>query len=89
VSDYILKLDETEAAHLLARATERGYASLVDYLRSLVAADMLVEVLRAEWQDTEPSADEIERSFREGWHAALTGRVLPIESLWDDLDDDE
>lgn len=89
VSEYILKFDETEAAHLLARATERGYASLIDYLRALVAADALVDALRDDWQNTEPSAEEIEHSLRDSWHAAQTGRVLPIENLWDILDNDE
>jgi hypothetical protein len=78
VSDYILKLDETEAVHISQRAKERGYASMMDYLRALVAADALVEALR-----------EIEANFREAWHDAMTGNVLPIESLWDELDDDE
>ena len=47
VSDYILKIDETEAVHISQRAKERGYTSMMDYLRALVAADALVEVLRA------------------------------------------
>jgi hypothetical protein len=89
VSDYILKFDETEAVHISQRAKERGYASMVDYLRALVAADALVEALRDDWQDADPNADEIEAGFREAWHDAMTGNVLPIESLWDGLDDDD
>ncbi len=89
VSDYILKLDENEAAHIAQRAKERGYAALMDYLRALVAADELVEVLRDDWQNADTGADEIETNFRESWHEAMTGNVLPIESLWDGLDDDE
>ena len=89
MSDYILKLDETEAVHISQRAKERGYASLVDYLRALVAADALVEVLRDDWRDADASAHELETSFREAWHEAMTGDVLPIESLWDGLGDDE
>jgi hypothetical protein len=89
VSDYILKLDETEAIHISRRAKERGYTSLVDYLRALVAADVLVEVLRDDWQDADTGADEIETAFREAWHEAMTGNTFPIESLWDGLDDGE
>ena len=89
MSDYILKIDETEAVHISQRAKERGYASMMDYLRALVAADALVEVLRDDWQDADASADEIETTFREAWHEAMTGNVLPIETLWDALDDDE
>ena len=83
MSDYILKLDEAEAEHMAQLAKERGYASLVDYLRALVAADTLVEELRADWHDTEESAQEIEISLREAWHDSMTGNIHPIESLWD------
>ncbi|MBZ0301846.1 MAG: hypothetical protein K8J31_19010 [Anaerolineae bacterium] len=89
MSDYILKLDETEAVHISQRAKERGYGSVEDYLRALVAADALVEVLRDDWQNADAIPDEIEAGFREAWHDALTGNVLPIESLWDGLDDDD
>lgn len=89
MSDYILKLDETEATHISQRAKERGYESVEDYLRALVAADALVEILRDDWQDADENPDEIEADFREAWHDAMTGNVLPIESLWDRLDDDE
>ncbi len=89
MSDYILKLDETEAVHIVQRAKERGYTSPVDYLRALVAADALVEVLRDDWRDADTSTNEVEASFREAWHDAMTGNILPIESLWDELDDDE
>jgi hypothetical protein len=89
VSDYILKLDATEADAISQRAKERGYASPEDYLRALVAADALVEVLRTDWQDADASADEIETAFREAWHDAMTGNVFPIETLWDALNDDE
>lgn len=89
MSDFILKLDETEAVHISQRAKEQGYESVEEYLRALVAADALVEMLRDDWQDADTSPDEIEANFREAWHDALTGNVLPIESLWDGLDDDE
>ena len=89
MSDYVLKLDMTEADAISQRAKERGYMSPEDYLRALVAADTLVEVLRDDWQDADVSADEIEAGFREAWHDAMTGNTLPIETLWDALDDDE
>lgn len=89
MSDYLVKLDSTEADVISQRAKQRGYASLEDYLRALVAADALVEALRPDWQDVDESAEELETSFREAWHDAMTGNVLPIEALWDSLDDDE
>ena len=89
MADYILKLDVIEADAITKRAQERGYPSPEDYLRALVAADALVEVLRPDWQDADESADEIETSFREAWHDAMTGNLLPIESLWDAMDDEE
>ncbi len=89
MSNYVLKFDEAEALVISQRAKERGYASPVDYLRALVAADALVEALRDDWQNADISADEIETAFREAWHDAMTGNVLPIESLWDALNDGE
>lgn len=89
MTDYILKLDAAEATQIARRAKERGYASLEAYLRALVAADALVETLHDDWQDADTTPDEIEGNFREAWHDAMTGNVLPIESLWDALDDDE
>jgi hypothetical protein len=86
---YNLRFDETEALYIAQRARERGYASPADYVRALVAADALVEVLRDDWQDADVSSEEIETDFREALHDALTGNVLPIDSLWDDLDDDD
>jgi len=89
MSDYILKLDATEADAISQRAKERGYRSPEDYLRALVAADALVEALRDDWQDADVSADEIETNFREAWHHAMTGNTISVEALWDALDDDE
>jgi hypothetical protein len=89
MSEYILKLDETDAAHIARRAKQRGYSSPEDYVRALVAADALVEVLREDWQDADTTPDEIETAFREAWHDAMTGNVRPIDSLWDAPDDDE
>ena len=89
MSDYILKLDANEADAISQRAKVRGYVSPEDYLRALVAADELVEALSDDWQDADISADEIEKTFRESWHDAMTGNTLPVESLWDALDDDE
>lgn len=89
MTDFILKLDEVEAEHISQRARARGYASMVDYLRALVAADALVEVLHDDWQNADTSADEIETSFRQAWHEAMTGSIRPVESLWDGLDDGE
>jgi hypothetical protein len=88
MSDYILKFEEAEAAYLSQRAKERGYSSLEDYLRALVAADALIEILREDWNDADESVHEIETSFREAWHDAMTGRTHPIEILWNS-DDDE
>lgn len=84
MSDYILKFDETEAVRISQLAKERGYTSPMDYLRALVAADALVDMLREDWQDADQSAQEIETSFREAWHDAMTGNALPIETLWDE-----
>jgi hypothetical protein len=87
MSTYILKLDEVEAVQLIEQARLRGYDTPEAYLRALVAADTLVEVLRVDWHEAESRPEEIENAFREAWHDAMTGHVLPIEALWDEMDD--
>lgn len=89
MTEIVIAVDELEAQQMSRLASMRGYQSLTDYLRALVAADALVEALREDWQDTEESAETIEASFREAWHDAMTRNVRPIESLWDELDDDK
>jgi hypothetical protein len=84
----IVELDEIEAEQIARQAQERGYESVLDYLRALVAADALVGALRDDWQEAEDSADVLEAEFREAWHDALTGNTLPVETLWDTMDDD-
>ncbi|HEX2623239.1 MAG TPA: hypothetical protein VHL11_23925, partial [Phototrophicaceae bacterium] len=78
-----------EGEQIANRAAERGYGSVVAYLRALVAADALVDSLRNDWQDADDTPDRIEASFRESWHDAMTGKVQPVESLWEGWDDDE
>ena len=63
--------------------SQLGYISVTDYLRALIAADAIIEMLRPDWQDAEQSAQEIEASFRETWHDALTDNVRPIDELWE------
>lgn len=89
MSEVSLNFDEAEATHITQRAMERGYTSAVAYLRALVAADTLVTLLREDWQNADDSPERIEADFREAWHDAMTGKVYPAETLWDDLDDDE
>jgi hypothetical protein len=89
VSDIILTLDETEAARAAQQAKERGYDSVVDYVRALLAADAIVDVLRPDWETADESSEVIEMSLREALHEAMTGKVLPVESLWDRLDDEQ
>lgn len=88
VTAYIVELDAVEAKHIAYQAEMRGYPSLLAYLRALVTADELVLALRDDWQDAEMGADAVESSFREAWHEAMTGQTLPIDRLWDMLDDE-
>jgi hypothetical protein len=88
LAHYIVELNEIEAKQIAHRAEARGYPSLLAYLRALVAADELVLNLRDDWQDADDNADVIESSLRESWHEAMTGKTLPIDQLWDALDDE-
>jgi len=89
MTDYVISLDSEDAANLEARASQLGYTSVTDYLRALIAADAIIETLRPDWQDAEQSAQEIEASFREAWHDALTDNVRPIDELWDAVKNDD
>lgn len=79
---YVLELDEIEVKRITQYAEERGYTSVVEYIRALVAADALVAELSKDWDDADESSDVIEASLREAWHDVATGNVLPIEQLW-------
>lgn len=77
---YTVTLEEDEAAEIRRRAIERGYASLEDYLRALIAADALV--------DDSPTKAELLDDIRDGILAVKRGDVMPtLDELWDDLDD--
>jgi hypothetical protein len=89
VVSYSFEMAESEAEQMAERAHALGYSTITDYVQALVAADMLVAQLRPDWEDADEPTAEIEASFREAWHEAMTGRTLPIERLWDELADDE
>lgn len=89
MSEYIIALNETEGERIAQLAAGRGYDSIASYLRALIAADALVEVLHEDWRDADEDEDLLEAEFRQSWHDAMTGRVFPVERLWDMLDDDD
>lgn len=58
-------------------------------VQSFTWVNELVEVLRDDWQDADENPDEIEADFRQAWHEAMTGNILPIESLWDEWENSD
>lgn len=61
-------------------AHERGYNALDDYLLALVELD-------AEDEGDLPKA-EVLANLRQGLKEATNGEFYPIETLWDDLDEE-
>lgn len=89
MAEYVIKLDEQQSIHLERRAAELGFASVVDYLMALAAADALVEQLRPDWQDADEDPQTLEAEFRQAWHDVMTGRTYPVTSLSEFLKDDD
>lgn len=89
MSHFIVELEEAEGQQIAQQAAERGYASVVDYLRALVAADALAAALRDDWREADEPAEVIEAGFREAWYDAMTAKTYPLEQLWDMLEGDE
>jgi hypothetical protein len=47
-----------------------------------------LEVFRPGEEEDELSNEELLENFRQGWREAMRGEVYPIETLWEDLDDE-
>ena len=78
-SEIVLKISDKERQLLEARAHQRGYEQLSDYLLALVQAD--AEILDEEVEDPV-------EGFREGWRDVMEGNTYPVSTLWDDLDEE-
>ncbi len=61
------------------------FESLVAAMISLSTAEktQLMEILEHELQPIDSKPNEASRSFQRGWEDAMTGKVRPIEGLWD------
>ena len=77
--------DERKVVQAYAR--RRGFKSLREYMRSLIARDAQ-EHGEALLTDEEPSHEEILAGIREGLEEALRGEGLPVETLWNEADDE-
>ncbi|MEH2222264.1 type II toxin-antitoxin system RelN family antitoxin [Nostoc sp.] len=41
----------------------------------------------AEIDEDEPSKEVILEDFRQAWHEAMTGQTIPVDQLWEGLED--
>jgi hypothetical protein len=73
----VIDVTPEKKAHIEMLAHEHGYASPGEYLLALVDA-----------LDDEPTKEELLANLRQGLKETLRGEVLPIDTLWDDLDDE-
>lgn len=85
-SIMVLELTPEERQQIEDLARRRGYNTPEEYLLALIEADALAS--RGVSSEDEDDFD-IEASFRQGWHEAMTGQTRPIAELWDKLEDDE
>lgn len=85
-SIVVLELTPEERQQIEDLARRRGYNTPEAYLLALIEADALAARGVSSEDDDE---FDIEASFRQGWHEAMTGQTRPISELWDALDDDE
>jgi hypothetical protein len=73
----LIEVSPEERQEIEARAHERGFDTLEAYVRALIEAD--------EFED-EDDIDPAE-ALREAMRDIKAGRVYPVETLWEDLDD--
>ncbi|MBZ0281401.1 MAG: hypothetical protein K8L97_11730 [Anaerolineae bacterium] len=77
----IIDVTPEEQARIERLAHERGFNALTSYLLALVESD-------AQALEGEPTQAEILENFRQGWKEAMNGEVLPIDTLWDGIEDE-
>ena len=76
MTDLVIHVTNEQRQRIEERARQHGFASLSDYLLSLVEED-------------EPTKEEVLAGFREGWAAAMNGDTIPASKLREFLDSDE
>lgn len=89
MSHIVVEFDDAEATQLIRQSTARGYASVPDYLRALIHADIILGELQSDFEGADETSHTLTEDFREAWHDAMTNRIHPVESLWEQADDGE
>jgi hypothetical protein len=78
-----IPMTEEQYEALRARARRRGYEDVATYLLVLAAQDPEEDDIDAEF-----AIERILEDFKQAWHDAMTGNLLPLSAL-DQLLDDE
>lgn len=80
-----------KAIKVMATVDEQGQLTLD---KPLIAdrnsrVEVIVLISEEEQQDEEEiSKETILEDFRQAWHEAMTGQVIPVSQLWQGLEDD-
>jgi hypothetical protein len=80
-----------KAIKTMATVNETGQITLDQPL--VISKDMRVEIIvlvpeELEENYSDLSKQEILEDFRQAWHSAQTGKTIPIDQLWETLEDE-
>jgi Arc/MetJ-type ribon-helix-helix transcriptional regulator len=74
----VIQLTDEQQKYIEEMAKERGYNNPADYIMALVDEDDYID-------DPEEAAIDLEEQFREAWHDAMTGQVIPADEALAEL----
>lgn len=79
-----------KAVKLMATIDEQGQLTLdrplMDNINSRVEIIVLIPEA-SEIDEKEQSKAEILQDFRQAWHEAMTGKTIPIDQIWEGIED--
>ncbi|KAF3887024.1 MULTISPECIES: type II toxin-antitoxin system RelN family antitoxin [Nostocales] len=79
-----------KAIKIMATIDEHGQLTLDRPLVSDKNSRVEVIVLipeEVEIEENDKSKEEILEDFRQAWHEAMTGQIIPVAQLWEGLED--
>lgn len=78
-----------KAIKVMATINEQGQLTLDSPLMTDKNSRVEVIVLipeTIEINEDEQTKEEILEDFRQAWHEAMTGKTIPVDQLWEELD---
>lgn len=87
----VMRITLKERQKIEALAQRRGYGTAEAYMRALIESDAKAHNETPPFDDERDAQDEqadLIASFRRSMKDAIEGKTYPIDTLWDDLDDE-